>query len=334
MKYAKRLTIVIIALAIGVAGVLYWHERSRYVGTDDAYTNAHVVRVASRVSGPILRLYVHENQVVGADAPLFDIDPAPFELNVKAAQARLEEARQQVGSAQARLAAAEAAIAARQSTLRNALLEKNRSAALAAQQYLPRNDYDNAVTAYKNAAAALREAQAQKRQAEAELGAVGARNPAVRQAQAQLKTAELNLAYTHVKAPGNGLVTKLNLRPGSYVQAGTPLFAFIEGNQYWVDANLKETDMDRIRPGLAATVQVDMYPNKVFKGVVESISGGSGTAFSLLPAENATGNWVKVTQRVPVRVRILNPDPRYPLPIGVSAIISIDTGVKRWPFGL
>jgi len=140
---------------------------------------------------------------------------------------------------------------------------------------------------------------------------------------ANLEKAQLNLQYTHVMAPANGWLSNLSLRVGNQVNANQPLFALINDDEFWVDANFKETEVGKIPIGKAAEITVDMYPDQTFNGTVESISGGTGNAFSLLPPENATGNWVKVTQRIPVRVRILNPNRNYPLRIGSSANVKI-----------
>lgn len=141
--------------------------------------------------------------------------------------------------------------------------------------------------------------------------------------QANLAQAKLNLDYTTITAPTTGWVSNLSLQSGDTVNANQPQFAIISNDEFWVDANFKETELEKLHPGQSATVQVDMYPNHEFKGVIESLSSSSGTAFSLLPPENATGNWVKVSQRVPVRVRIVSTDPKYPLRIGTTATVSI-----------
>ncbi|MDF2690678.1 MAG: emrA [Gammaproteobacteria bacterium] len=143
--------------------------------------------------------------------------------------------------------------------------------------------------------------------------------------EASLDQAQLNLGYTQVLASSSGWVSNMTLQQGSIVNANQALFTLISNDLFWVDANYEETDLQNIRPGQPAEIKLDMYPNHVFKGVVNSISGGSGAAFSLLPPENATGNWVKITQRVPVKVVIINPDPDYPLHIGTTATVTIDT---------
>jgi membrane fusion protein (multidrug efflux system) len=148
----------------------------------------------------------------------------------------------------------------------------------------------------------------------------------LRAAAAQLDKATLDRVRTHVLAPGSGWASNVRLRPGTVVQAGTPVFAIIEDGQWWVDANFKETDLGRIKPGQKATIRLDMYPGLKLQGVVESISQGSGATFSVLPPENATGNWVKVTQRFPVRVKITSePDPDRPIRVGASADVTVDT---------
>ena len=148
----------------------------------------------------------------------------------------------------------------------------------------------------------------------------------LRAASAALDKASHERVRTHVTAPASGWVSHVNLRPGSVVQAGTPVLALVEDGNWWVDANFKETDLGRIKPGQQATIALDMYPGLTIDGIVESISPGSGATFSVLPPENATGNWVKVTQRFPVRVHITSaPNPDKPLRLGASATVKVDT---------
>lgn len=158
-------------------------------------------------------------------------------------------------------------------------------------------------------------------------------NAQLEEATAALNQAEYDLANTLIKAPKSGVLADFQTRIGDTVTKGYNLFALVEQQEFWVDANFKETQLKRIKPGQAATITVDMYPDHQFKGVVQSISPGSGTIFSLLPPENATGNWVKVTQRVPVRIMIINPNPRYPLIAGTSARATVDTVTTVIPNG-
>ena len=210
-----------------------------------------------------------------------------FKLDPALFEAALEQAKAQLLISQANLA--------------NAKTTAKRTFALASQGALTQQDRDNAM-------AQLRSAKGQ-----------------VALAKAKLLDATLNLQYTVVTAPTNGWISNLTLRPQATIDANDPQFALISEGEFWVDANFKETDLNHIRIGAPVSIVVDMYPDHPFKGVVESISGGSGNAFALLPPQNATGNWVKVIQRVPVRVHVIDVDPQYPLRIGTSATVTIPT---------
>jgi membrane fusion protein (multidrug efflux system) len=293
------------------------------VSTDDAYVNANITEIAAQVTGPIIKLYVSDQQKVQAGQPLFDIDPAPYQHAANKAESELEVARQTASERGAAVVAARATLAQRQAELRNARSNSARNTALMERGIVSRQNAENVQTQASTAEAAVKAAEANVVQAQSALGKSGIENAGVQAAAAELANARLDLARTHVTAPVSGTIANLTLRPGSVVQPGVPLFAIIGEQEYWVDANFKETQLNRLRPNQPATVKVDMYPGHEFKAVVQSVSGGSGTAFSLLPPQNATGNWVKVTQRVPVRVRILDPDPQYPLRVGTTATVDV-----------
>ena len=276
--FRQRALLTFLAILALYGAYVYWRHLQQYVSTDDAYVGAHVIPMAAQVSGPVTRVYVHDNSKVQAHDHLFEIDRHPYKIAVQAALASVGE---------------------RQAVLANAKAINRRTGRMAAHRFLSPQSSDNAQTAV-NADSALLAA-----------------------AQAALAQAELNLAHCLIRAPTDGYISDLKLRPGAYVSAGNPLFALIATHDYWVTANFKETALAHIQVGDRAHVHVDMYPNQVFQGKVVGVSGGSGTAFSLLPPENATGNWVKVTQRVPVRIRILNPNPHWPLRIGTSASATV-----------
>lgn len=200
---------------------------------------------------------------------------------------------------QVALLKAQAQVAINEAQFLNAQLSAERKVALVKSKYISTQENDNAI-------ATLHTSDAGRKQA-----------------YAFLQEATLNLQWTKVVAPTSGWITNMTLDNGDMVSANQPLFALISDKEFWVDANFKETQLSGIRAGQKATVHVDMYPDHAFKGVVQSISGGTGSAFSLLPPQNATGNWVKVTQRVPVRIVIVNPDPKFPLRIGSSASVRI-----------
>lgn len=275
----KQFMIAAFFIASGLTWFGLWLYGHYYVSTDNAYVNANVVQIASRVSGKINKLYVLNNQYVLKDQPLFDIDPEPFQIAVDSAKAQVE-------IAEAKLA--------------KASVTAKRTSTLVKDKYVSSQENDNVIASFKTAIAELQYAKA------------------------NLTQASLNLDYTKVTAPVSGWVTNLTLRVGDIAATNQLLFALISDEEFWVDANFKETEMAAINQGQKATIVTDLYPNHTFYGVVESISGGSGAAFSLLPPQNATGNWVKVTQRIPVRIHILNPDPEHQLRIGISATVTVN----------
>jgi membrane fusion protein (multidrug efflux system) len=322
-KLSKWLLALALLLAAGLFGWRYWQHSRLFESTDDAYLNAHTVEVSAQVSGPVVAVHVRDNAQVAAGAPLFDIDPAPFQLALARAQAQLQLARQAVAEQGAAVATAQAQVEQRAAELRNAQSADARNRKLVAQRFLSPQTGEASRTQVQTATAALKAAQASLEQATSALGQGGERNASVQAAEVAVRQAQLDLDRTQVRAPGSGTVANFSLRPGDSVQAGVPVFSIISDQEYWADANFKETQLARIHPGQAADIYVDMYPDHPFHGVVESISGGAGTAFSLLPPQNATGNWVKVTQRVPVRVRFANPERAYPLRIGTTATVEV-----------
>ncbi len=320
MKWAL---IALVLIAAVFFGYRYWRHSQLYASTDNAYINANTVEIAAQISGQVIKVHVTNNDKVEQGAPLFDIDPRPYQLALEKAQAQLQLAQQSVGQQSAAVAAAQAQVNQREAELRNARSNNQRTQKLVKQGFLSEQGSEQARTQLATAQAALHAAQANLEQARSALGEKGADNAAVQAAQAAVDQAKLDLQHTHVTAPTAGTIANLSLRPGDTVQPGVPLFSLIGNREYWADANFKETELEQIHPGQRATITVDMYPDHPFHGVVESVSGGSGTAFSLLPPQNATGNWVKVTQRVPVRVRFTDLDPRYPLRIGTTATVEV-----------
>jgi membrane fusion protein (multidrug efflux system) len=266
---------------------------------------------------------VRDQQTVRAGEVLFEIDPQPYQLAVDAAEAQLEMAYQGSTQEKAAVAAARATVIQRSAELANARSNEKRARDLTEQKLISAQNAETVATQARTAEAAVSAAQANLQQSLGALGQAGARNAGVRAATSQLAKAQLDLSHTRVVAPGGGLLANFDIRPGTMVQAGVPIFTIIDDSGFWVDANFKETELQRIKPGQAATIVVDMYRGHEFRGEVQSLSGGAGQAFSLLPAQNATGNWVKVTQRVPVRVRVLDPDAKLPLRIGTTADVRI-----------
>lgn len=317
------ITVAVVLLAGG--GYWYYEHSLRYPSTDDAYIQANVVHIAAEISGRAIKVPVRDQAVVKKGDLLLRIDPRPFQVKVSSAKAQLALARLQVGADEAAVAASEAQVDKANAALNNAKLRYQRLRSLRAHKSVSQAEVDDANAALKGAHAALALARARLSEARMKLGAAGGENATIRQAQADLRMARLNLGYTTITAPCNGRISRLSLNPGDVVEQGRSLFALVCTDEYWVYANYKETDLGRIRPGQKATIDVDMYPDHPFHGVVESIAAASGAAFSLLPPENATGNWVKVTQRVPVRVRITDLSADHPLRVQTSTTVTIDT---------
>lgn len=314
---------LIVAMAIAGGAYWLWHRGQSYESTDNAYVNAHVVRIASQVTGQVIGLKVDENRTVAKDELLLQVDPSPFQIAVDRTTAQLQQARYQVQRSGASLHEAEAAVRQREAELQNAIAHSARTERLRDKELVSKEAVDLSQTQQKTAEAALDSARARLAAERANLGSAGDDNESVRQAKAALAQAQWDLQNCDLNAPVAGEVTNLQVRAGDVVAKNQTLFTIIDSSEFWIDANFKETQLEHIVPGLDAEIRVDMYSGKVFHGKVDSISGGSGTAFSLLPAQNATGNWVKIAQRVPVKIRVLDTDPKFPLRIGTSGSVRV-----------
>jgi len=312
-----------IALALPLL-ILFLYHYLRYQSTDNAYINAHTTALATLVPGKIIRVLVNDHQAVVKDQLLFEVDPEPFKVALNKANALLEIAKQTVGAEEAAVEVAQAQVNARQADLDKVTLNVPRVEQLVGKKFLSASEEDNIVATLKTAVASLDEAKAQLKQAEKKYGKPGLGNATIQEALANVQEAELNLRYTQVLSPADGFISELHAEVGKVVQPGESLCAFVDSRSFWVDANFKETELTDIKIGQRAEISVDMYPDIIFKGYVESISPNTGTVFSLLPPQNASGNWVKVTQRVAAKILIDNPKTGAPLKIGTSATVTID----------
>ncbi len=318
-KHKIGFTVALAALIGGLA-IAYFAGRSR--STENAYINADVVNVASLVAGRVTAVYIKDNQHVHKGDALFDVDPKPFNIALERAQADLALARQTARQDNAEATAARALVAQAESDLNNARSTYSRDKELVAQHFLSQQSLDDAQTRMQALEASLEQARAKLTKALSAPVKTEERGDVLK-AQAAIDQARLDLEHTHVTAPQDGQISNLTLTAGSLVGVGAPLFALIADNSFHIDANYKETELVGIHPGQEADIQIDMYPGQHFKGTVESLSGGTGTAFSLLPPQNATGNWVKIAQRVPVRIRFAPTDAEHPLRIGATATVSV-----------
>ena len=314
-----------VILATIVGAFFYWRYTELYPSTENAYTGSNIVRVAPQVAGPVIHVYVETDERVKTGDPLFDIDPTLYRAALRNARAQFDAAADSAGTAADALKASADTLDEKRKALEDALAAYRKAKDAQSPEAPPSQALVDAEKAWQDALHAYNDAAAAFSAEQDKALTVTTPTVQLRAASAGLDKASRDLARTHVTAPSDGVVSNVTIRPGTTVAAGTPLFAIIEGNPWWVDANFKETDLARIRVGQTAKIRLDMYPNTTFEGVVESISAGSGATFSVLPAENATGNWVKVTQRFPVRIRFVDPPEDRPLRVGASAKVTIDT---------
>ncbi len=314
-------------LVITIGGVLlYWHYAEIYPSTDNAYTGADIVRIAPLVAGPVTDVYVIDDQEVSKGDPLFDIDPAPYDAALRGARAQFDAAVNASGTAGEHLKTAAADLEEKRVALVAALADYREAEQAQAPGETPSDATKAALKSVHDAQDAYEAAHQAFSKAQDQDMVVTTPTAKLRGAAAQLDKATEDRVKTHVVSPGDGWVSNVRLRPGTVMDAGTPAFALVEAGDWWVDANFKETDLARIKTGQPATIKLDMYSGYSIEGIVESISPGSGALFSVLPPENATGNWVKVTQRFPVRIKITDEhDPERPLRVGATATVTIDT---------
>ncbi len=306
-----------------LGGVAYAYFTGNTRSTENAYLSADVVNVASLVAGRVIAVHVGDNQRVRKGDALFDIDPEPFAIALTRAQADLAQAMQNARQDTAEINAARAQVAQTEGDLANARATLARSKELVGQNFLSQQSSDDTQARVHALQAALDQARAKLNKA-LSAPANTAERADVLKAQAAIAQAKLDLAHAHVTAAQDGQLSNLSLSEGSLVGVGAPLFALIADNSFHIDANFKETELPGIHPGEEVNIKIDMYPGQHFKGTVESISGGTGTAFSLLPPQNATGNWVKIAQRVPVRIKLAPTDAEHPLRIGATATVSVN----------
>jgi len=317
-----------VPLLMAAAGLYVYLTSGRYESTDDAYLRAAELAVSANVAGRVSEVSVRDNQQVRRGQQLFRLDERPFRIAVEAAGARLAAARLQVQSLKADYQQRVADLRSAESALAYADRENRRQSRLLASGIASQSQMDRTQLALSEAQQSVAAAQQQITAALAQLGgdpnvAVGS-HPLVEQAQAALDRALLNLSYASVTAPSDGIVTGVeHVQVGSYLPAATPAFVLVSTQDVWVEADFKENQLARMRPGDPATVRIDAYPGWTFHAVVASITPGTGAQFSVLPPENATGNWVKVVQRLDVRLRLEGALPL--VRSGLSASVTVDT---------
>ena len=319
----RTILLLIVPLLLVLVGAYMWLTSGGSESTDNAQVKTDIVSVTAQVTGPVIRVPVHNGQHVNRGDVLFVIDPAPFKVALEQAEAQLAAAKLQTSQLKTQAAGTGADITGAQANLaikRNAL---NRQSALLKQGFTTRVDYDDALNEVRAAETQLADAQA--RAANASAAIAPGEQPPIAQAQAAVDKARLDLERTVVRAPMAGEIANADrLQIGTQIISGVGAVSVVRGKNAWVEANFKEKQLSDMRPGQPVIVKIDAYPGVKFKAHVESIGAGTGSEFSILPAQNANGNWVKVTQRVPVRVAFDGP-PSKPMIAGLSAVVTVDT---------
>ncbi|CAN5692143.1 HlyD family secretion protein [soil metagenome] len=301
---------------LGIVALVYWLMHRGEQTTDDAFIEAHVMQVGPQIAGTVKNVLVSDNQEVQAGDLLVELDPNDNQAvydsakaNVDSAEAKLAQAKAQLDSIASALDQAKSDVEQAKATAVNAQKDFERNKELRQSGVVSQRDLDNAQAAAVSDTAALESKTNRVVAAEADVSvnaaAVKSAEAQVELAKALMQTASLRLGYTKIYAPVTGRVTRKNIEVGNYVQTGAAMMAVVP-HEVWVIANFKETQLHHMRPGQRAEIVVDAYPDLKLKGVVDSVQKGTGARFSLLPAENATGNYVKVVQRVPVKIKLVD----------------------------
>jgi membrane fusion protein, multidrug efflux system len=330
----RRPLLFIFPVILAAVGTAYYLAEEPYVSTDDAFVRAAKVSINARVAGQVVEIAVKDNQWVKRRQLLFQVDPEPYRIAVDQAEARLGTARLQVNELKATYRQQLAELQSARDTADFDQREYGRRKALVTDGWTPREVFDQADVNLKVASQRIAAVAQQIANTVAALD--GDPNididhhPSVRTAKAQLDQARLDLSYATVVAPDDGIVARVeDLQVGDYVNPGAAVFSMMSSRRIWIEANFRETGLTHMRPGQEAVVDVDAYPDRTFKAHVVSMSPGTGSDFAVLPPENATGNWVKVVQRLPVRLELDKMDPDQLLSSGISVTVQVDTGCRR-----
>ncbi len=329
-----RLVLLLIVPVAAAAGGLYWYALGgRYVTTENAYVKTNMIAIVPNISGRVIDVKVEDNQSVDTGDILFQIDPEPLHIAIARTEARLLAVRNEIESKRAEYAQIEAEIdevLERQKFLKRQYERQQQLQKRGVATAVRLDEAENQLATSQQTVRALRQ---KIRRVVADLGGDPMtpveRHPDYLQAEAERGQAKLMLGYSTVSAPTSGIVSRMQLQAGEWAEDGEPVFTVIESENHWIEANLKETQLTHVVVGQKVTVEVDAYPGVVWEGRVDSISAATGAEFSILPPQNATGNWVKVVQRLPVRIVVERSDDKPPLRAGMTVTVSIDTERER-----
>ncbi len=339
-RYRRPLLLVVLPLIALIAGLTFYLSGGRYVTTDDAYVGAQKVLITPEVSGKVDKVSVKEGQHVKKGDILFEVDPAPFRFAVQQAEAKLNDAKIEYDKLKANLTIYAKSSALSEESIKVKQRDVDRKTSLVKSSAGSQLDLDNSLSALVQAEGLNQILQQQIANAKNKL--LGdpdlplEKFPTYAQAKAALGDAQRNLTNTQLRAPINGVATQVdNIQLGRFVPAGTPVFSVVDLDNPWVDANPKESDFTYVTVGQPVDLYVDSFPDHTFKGTVGSLSPGTGATFAILPPQNATGNFVKIVQRIPVRIYFDKNDAMVAkLKSGMSVYVSIDTNHRRSLAGL
>lgn len=329
----RRLLFLVVPVAL-VAGGYFYVNGGQEMETDNAYIGADIVNLSTDVSGIVKSIAVHDNQEVKAGDVLFTLDERPFQIALDAADAKLGAARNQLLNLKAAYKQSLAEIEQAEADIPYYQTAYDRQMRLNSTSVTSKTSLDEAKHALVAARQKVAVAKAQANQTLAELGGKAdapiEQNPIYLEAKSAVEDAKRALDHSVVHAPFDGVVTNVNaLQKGSYLPAAQSAFSLVATEHLWIDANPKETELTYVRPGQPVTITVDAYPGATWKGEVASVSPASASSFSLLPSESSSGNWVKVVQRIPMRIDIEDNKDNPPLRVGMSSVVSIETGHAR-----
>jgi len=333
-SWLRLVLLVVVPLIAAAAGLTFYLMTGRYITTDNAYVGAQKVLITPDVSGKVINVFVREGQHVAPGDKLMEIDPQPYQLALTEAKAKLASVRIQFASLKANLTQFNTLVDLAHQNIALKRADVERKQQLLSNNYGSKADRDTSAAALVTAQLQSQLAEKQKSDTLNQLlnnpDLPIEQFPAFAQAQAAVDKAQLDLDHTMLRAPISGMATQVdNIQLGRFVAAGGPILSVVDDAHPWVDANPKETDITYLRIGQKVDIDVDTFPDHTFHGVVAAVSPGTGAQFSILPPQNANGNWVKVVQRVPVRIHFDADEVTNRLRSGMSVTVAIDTGRKR-----
>lgn len=320
----RRLYLILFFLLLAAwIGLGYLRYSNQFLSTEDAFVGGDQTQIGPEVSGLLQNVPWQNNNDVQKGDILFTLDPRPFQIAVDAAKAGLATAEREQQTAESAVKTAQAELLRQEAAAQQAHDHLYRLTHIKNREFVSEESLTDAQSALAVANAAVEQARAELKQARVSAGAEGPENDRIKAARAKLAQAEYDLSRTVVRAPVSGRLANYSIEPGQPVNANQTVCSIVATTGLWVDANYKETEVGAVHVGQPAEIESDIYPDHIFKGHVLSVAAGAGNAFSLLPPQNATGNWVKVTQRVPVRIVLDDTDTKHPLPIGTSTTTHI-----------